>query len=85
MSVPPVSVSSLPPLPVSVPAFVPIRLADAGNAAGEVPFEIVLAGGHRIRLRPPVDRTALSEIVAALQLVPIATESGESSPLATEA
>jgi hypothetical protein len=70
---------------VTAPAFVPIRLAGAGNAAGDVPFEIVLACGHRIRLRPPVDRAALSEIVAALQLVPIATESGGSSPLAAEA
>jgi hypothetical protein len=69
----------------TVPAFLPIRLADAGNAPGDVPFEIVLASGHRIRLRPPVDRAALTEIVTALQLVRIATEPAEASPSAAEA
>ncbi len=44
------------------PAFLPIRLADAGSR-----MEIVLASGHRIRLRPPVDRAALADVVAALQ------------------
>jgi hypothetical protein len=67
---------------VSVPAFLPMRLVEAGNAPGDVPFEIVLAGGHRIRLRPPVDRAALTEIVTALQIVHLATEA---SPSATEA
>jgi len=66
---------------VTAPAFLPIYLAGAGNAAGEVPFEIVLTGGHRIRLRPPVDRAALSEIVAALQLARVAAEAGDASPL----
>ena len=70
---------------VTAPAFLPIELADVSTASGDVPIEIVLAGGHRIRLRPPVNRTALREIVAALQLVPIAIETGEASPLATEA
>ena len=69
----------------TAPAFVPIRLADTGNAAGEVPFEIVLTGGHRIRLRPPVDRAALREIVAVLQLAHVAAEAGDASPWAAEA
>lgn len=44
------------------PMFLPIRLA---GAAGRM--EIVLPGGTRIRLRPPVDRSALIEVVAALR------------------
>jgi len=70
---------------VTVPAFLPIRLAEAGSAPDEVPFEIVLAGGQRIRLRPPVDRAALVEIVTALQSVRMATEPAEASPFAAEA
>jgi transposase len=56
--------------PAAAPAFVPIRLlatttdAPAADAAA---IEVVLAGGMRIRLRPPVDRAALIEIVAALR------------------
>lgn len=50
------------PVVSAAPAFVPVRLADAMSA----PMEIVLAGGRCIRLRPPVDRAALVEIVAAL-------------------
>jgi hypothetical protein len=46
------------------PAFLPIRLAET---TGGTPMEIVLAGGHRICLRPPVDRAALTEVVAALE------------------
>jgi hypothetical protein len=30
-------------------------------------MEIILAGGRRIRLRGPVDRSALAEVVAALE------------------
>lgn len=47
----------------AAPGFVPVRLADAMS----VPMEIVLAGGRSIRLRPPVGRAALVEIVAALE------------------
>jgi hypothetical protein len=69
----------------TVPAFLPIRLAGASDASGDMPFEVVLAGGHRIRLRPPVDRAALLEIVTALQLAYIAPEPAEAWPSATEA
>lgn len=49
-------------------AFLPIRLTRTpGVPAARARIEIVLSGGHRIRLRPPVDRSALIEIVAALQ------------------
>jgi transposase len=48
------------------PAFVPIRLT-ATPTADAAPIQIVLGGGHRILLRPPVDRAALVEIVAALR------------------
>jgi hypothetical protein len=70
---------------VSAPAFLPIHLAGTVNAFDDVPFEIVLAGDRRIRLRPPVDRAALVQIVAALQSVPLATEPAEASSLAAEA
>lgn len=56
------------------PAFLPIRLTPATGAA---PMEIVLAGGQCIRLRPPIDRAALMEIVAALESVRIAPEPTE--------
>jgi hypothetical protein len=50
------------------PAFVPVRLSPGGGlgatAAGRI--EIALATGHRIRLRGPVDREALAEVVAVL-------------------
>jgi len=70
---------------VTAPAFLPIHLADPRNAAGDVPIEILLASGHRVRLRPPVDRAALVEIVAALQSAHIAIASAEASPWAAEA
>lgn len=44
-------------------AFVPVRLAEA--TAGRM--EIVLLSGHRVRLRGPVDGTALAQIVATLE------------------
>jgi transposase len=55
--------AATPPDASATPAFLPVRLADAMSA----PMEIVLAGGRCIRLRPPVDRAALSEIIAALE------------------
>jgi transposase-like protein len=53
--------------PPPTPALLPIRLA---NVVGS-PMEIVLAGGQRIRLRPPVDGAALREVVMALQGTPL--------------
>ncbi len=48
--------------PRPAPAFVPVHLVEA--TAGRM--EITLAGGTRIRLRGPVDRQALADVVAAL-------------------
>jgi hypothetical protein len=45
------------------------------STAMVAPMEIVLAGGRCIRVRPPVDRAALVEIVAALEGLPSALES----------
>jgi len=70
---------------VRAPAFLPIKLADAGTAWGDMPIEIVLACGHRIRLRPPVNRTALAEIVVTLQSTCIAVKPAEAWPSAGEA
>ena len=61
------------PTGASTPAFLPLRLAEGRTVAqsgdGGV-MEIVLAGGRRIRLRGPVDRAALAEVVAALEPAP---------------
>jgi len=46
----------------SPPMFVPVRVSDTADSA----MEIVLAGGRCIRLRGPVDRAALAEVVAVL-------------------
>ena len=47
----------------AAPVFLPIHL----SKGDVVPIEIVLGEGCCIRLRPPVDREALSEVVAALR------------------
>ncbi len=52
-------------LPSAPPAFLPVHIA--GQATGQM--EIVLGGGRRIRLRGPVDRAALAEVVTALESV----------------
>lgn len=58
------------PCPPPAPAFVPVRLADSSNAMSSS-IEVVLAGGRCLRLRGPVDRAVLAEVVAALEgLVP---------------
>jgi hypothetical protein len=44
------------------------------------PMEIVLAGGHRIRLHGPVDRAALAEVVATLEGQPSKVEGQPSTP-----
>lgn len=57
----------------AAPAFVPIRLTGTDTpTADAAPMEIVLPGGHCIRLRPPVDRSALIDIVAALRTAGVA-------------
>lgn len=62
--------SSGPGRPGTPPAFLPVRITD--QVAG--PMEIVLAGGRRIRLRGPVDRAALAEVVAVLESVGAGSE-----------
>ena len=53
------------------PAFVPIRLTattSAGTTAPDTaPIEIVLPGGTRIHVQPPVDRQTLIQVVTALR------------------
>jgi hypothetical protein len=46
------------------PAFLPVRLT---GSAQQPRMEIVLGGGTRIRLRGPVDRAALEQVVAVLR------------------
>jgi transposase-like protein len=49
----------------TAPAFLPVRIS--GGNTGRM--EIVLGGGRRIRLRGPVDQTALAEVVNVLESV----------------
>jgi hypothetical protein len=53
------------------PAFLPIRVAEENDER----IEIVLRGDRRVRLRGPVDRAALAEVVAALEGLPSRLES----------
>ena len=48
------------------PAFVPIRLTTT-TTPDTAPIEIVLSGGTRIHLQPPVDRQTLIQVVTALR------------------
>ena len=58
------------------PALVPVRIAEFGPRAemggarpiglGSVHTEIVLANGHRLRLRGPVDQAALASVLSVL-------------------
>ena len=52
----------------SAPAFVAVRLTEEAHATGSV-IEVMLAGGRCIRVRGPVDRATLAEVVAALESV----------------
>jgi hypothetical protein len=65
------------------PALLPIRLM---RTTAPSPIQILLAGGHRIRLRPPVDREALTQVLAALEGKPsTALPSASVAPQAPEA
>jgi len=53
------------------PGFVPVSVSAPGPApavAGHV--EILLAGGHRVRLSGPVDRQMLDDVVVVLEARP---------------
>ena len=49
----------------AAPAFVPIRLM--ATTPDTAPIEIVLPGGTRIHVQPPVDRQTLIQVVTALR------------------
>jgi hypothetical protein len=53
-------------LPSAPLAFLPVHIA--GEVTGQM--EIVLGGGRRIRIRGPVDRAALAEVITALESIP---------------
>ena len=50
----------------SVPAFVPVRIADPLVA----PIEIVLGGGRHVHLHGSVDRQVLTDVLAVLEARP---------------
>jgi transposase len=54
--------ASCPDAVATAPTLLPVSLTHGPQTQ----IEIVLAGGHRIRLRGPVDREALAEVLAAL-------------------
>jgi transposase-like protein len=47
-------------------SFVPVRVAEEAATGSAGRMEITLAGGHRVRVTPPVDRRALAEVLAVL-------------------
>ncbi len=49
------------------PAFVPVRVAKDEPTGTGGQMEIVLAGGWRVRVRGPVDRAALADVLAVLE------------------
>jgi transposase-like protein len=53
------------------PMFLPVRIA--GAATGRM--EVVLGRGRRIRLRGPVDRMALAEVVRTLESIQVGSVS----------
>lgn len=48
------------------PAFVPVRLTEDSPAKAEPEIEILLAGERRVRVRGPVNRQALADVLAVL-------------------
>lgn len=48
------------------PAFVPVQVTPEGPSKTGGRIEIVLAGGRRVRVRGPVDRQVLAEVVSVL-------------------
>jgi len=48
------------------PAFVPVRLTESSSPHAEPEIEILLAGERRVRVRGPVNRQALADVLAVL-------------------
>jgi transposase-like protein len=49
------------------PAFVPVRIAAEPAADAAYPFEVVLAGGRRLRVAAGADRATLGQLLAVLE------------------
>jgi len=58
-------------------AFVPVRVVQETPAPAGERIEIVLSGGQRVHVMPPVDRQALADVLAVLSEV--GTRSGEAA------
>lgn len=52
------------------PTLVPVRVSSEDTAGPESLIEIVLSNGRRIRVRGPVDRRVLADVLAALETPP---------------
>jgi hypothetical protein len=48
-------------------AFVPVQVTEDGSTGAGGRIDIVLAGGRRIRVRGPVDRRMLADVLAVLE------------------
>jgi len=48
-------------------AFVPVRMAEEVSAGSVGRMEILLSGGHRVQVTPPVDGPALAAVLAVLE------------------
>jgi transposase-like protein len=52
------------------PTFVPVHVSAQETTSVDGPIEIVLAAGRRIRVRGPVDRQMLADVLAVLEAPP---------------
>jgi len=69
--------------PPASPAFVPVRVEEHSGSRADGRIEIELAGGRRVHVAAPVDRQALADVLAVLQLDGLAAPSaveGEARP-----
>jgi hypothetical protein len=49
------------------PAFVPVRIEEQVSCSGDGSIEIELPGGRRVHVGAPVDRQALTDVLAVLE------------------
>ena len=79
---------STPAVHGATPAFVPVHLAvshaelgaDEIAPSGDGRIEIVLTAGRWVRVTPPVDRTALADVLAVLDGLPSVASAKEERP-----
>jgi len=64
----------------AAPAFVAVRVEKHSAVAGGWRIEIELSGGRRVHVAPPVDRQALTDVLAVLEGLPSVALGEEGRP-----